>query len=155
MTKKRAADSMILQSLRKKKARDGELKLGQNILVNVSEFDRGKTDHRNLLGVIEEIFDQEHGGVIVLTEHGKLDGIIYPNQYTVPSEQLIEQSEVKSEPVISIREAVRLQSLTGGQGFKRCNCSSSSKCKTTRCKCFKDSLKCNSCCHGSGPCSNK
>lgn len=155
VSKNRAADSMVLQSLRKKRARDGELELGQNVLVNVSEFDRGKTDHRNLLGVIEEIVDQEHGGVIVLTEHGKLDGIIYPNQYTIPSEQLIERSEVKAEPVISIREAVRLQSLTGGQGFKRCNCSSTSKCQTSRCKCFKDKLKCNSRCHGSGPCNNK
>jgi hypothetical protein len=90
VSKNRAADSMVLQSRQKKRARDGELEFGQNVLVNVSEFNRGKTDHQNLLGIIEEIVDHKHRGVIVLTEHGKLDGIIYPNQYTIQSEQLIE-----------------------------------------------------------------
>ncbi len=113
VSKKRAADSMVLQSLKKKKALDGDLVPGQSILVNVSEFDRGKTDARNPLSLISEIIDQQHGGVVVQTAHGQLDRVIYANQYTIPSEQLLDQSDVKSEPVISIREAVCLQSLTG------------------------------------------
>ncbi len=146
---------MVSQSLKKKKAGDGDLVLGQTILINVSEFDRGKTDARNLIGVITEIVDQEGGAVVVQTAHGRLEGVFHANQYTIPSEQLIDIADVKAEPVISVREAVRLESLTGGQGFKRCNCSASSKCTTDRCKCHKDGLKCNSRCHGSGPCQNK
>ena len=54
---------------------------------------------------------------------------------------------------LTLREIVRDQSLCGGQGFTKCNCQKGN-CSTSRCSCFKNSLHCNSSCHGNRSCKN-
>ena len=61
--------------------------------------------------------------------------------------------DVDLESEVSLRAAARAESIGGGQGYFRCNCSGN--CKTKRCKCFKENLKCNSRCHNQRSCSNK
>jgi hypothetical protein len=48
-------------------------------------------------------------------------------------------------PKISVREGVKKISLTDGQGYLKCQCTS--VCQTQKCKCFKEGRKCNSRCH--------
>ena len=47
---------------------------------------------------------------------------------------------------ISLRQAVRNVSLSGGQGRLKCSCKVAT-CQTNRCACFKAKRKCNSRCH--------
>ena len=54
----------------------------------------------------------------------------------------------------SVREAVTLLSVSGGQGMLRCNCTYA--CANNHCSCRKNSLLCNSKCHGgNNNCTNK
>ena len=61
---------------------------------------------------------------------------------------------IRADVVTTVREAVALLSVFGGQGMLKCNCTGS--CATNRCSCKKNSLLCNSRCHGgNNKCSNK
>lgn len=53
----------------------------------------------------------------------------------------------------SLREVVKLQSITGGQGMLKCSCKGG--CTTSRCKFKQAKLLCNSRCHNSTTCCNK
>ena len=61
--------------------------------------------------------------------------------------------DVPNEGSKSLREIVRLRSITGGQGMLKCDCKVG--CKTNRCKCKQAKVLCNSRCHHSGTCDNK
>jgi hypothetical protein len=150
---KRSAQAMTDQTLKKKKCED--LEVGKNVLIHVSEYDRGKSDSRNLIGVVSQIADREHGGVVVRTRHGSLDGVFFPNQYVVAPEEHLGLDEAAAEPRLSVRAAAKLESIVGGQGMMRCECGSNVKCQTQKCKCFKAGVLCNSRCHNSNPCENK
>ena len=64
--------------------------------------------------------------------------------------------DVPKERIVSLREAAAKQLLTGGQGYKKCNCRASAKqCSTNRCNCYKSGVLCSFRCHLSGPCTNK
>ena len=68
---------------------------------------------------------------------------------------IIQLNEVP-EVILTLREAAAKQSLTGGQGFKKCKCKpAKNQCRTKRCVCFKENLLCNSRCHNSLSCCNK
>ena len=54
---------------------------------------------------------------------------------------------------ISVRKAVQLLSLYGGQGHIHCSCRSG--CTTGKCKCKRKNILCNSRCHASLSCANK
>ena len=63
------------------------------------------------------------------------------------------KDDVPMEQEISLRSAARQESISGGQGYFRCNCTGN--CQTKHCKCFKAELKCNSRCHNQRSCYNK
>ncbi|XP_037790651.1 uncharacterized protein LOC119586011 [Penaeus monodon] len=67
--------------------------------------------------------------------------------------RLLALSDVNQEDVVSLRQALK-KSTTGGQGFARCDCAGSKKCCTSRCKCYKANLKCNSRYHSNTTCRN-
>ena len=68
-------------------------------------------------------------------------------------EKFISADEVPLGIEISLRAAAKAESIGEGQGYLRCNCTGN--CKTKRCKCFKENLKCNSRFHNLRSCSNK
>ena len=57
------------------------------------------------------------------------------------------------ETEVSLRTAARQESLGGGQGIFKCNCTGN--CITKGCKCYKAGLKCNSRRQNQKSCTNK
>ncbi|KAK5641453.1 hypothetical protein RI129_010000 [Pyrocoelia pectoralis] len=103
-------------------------KVGDNVRIRISDVDRGG-DPRSVLAVVMHV----EGAFYKLgTEHGVL------------------------KQLKSLRTVASSQSLTGGQGYTRSNCTTkSTKCSTNRCKCKNNKLLCNSKCHKSSSCCNK
>ena len=61
--------------------------------------------------------------------------------------------DVPEDVTLSVRGATRLHSKMGGQGFFKCPCQTT--CLTEKCKCIRDSVKCNSHCHKNRSCQNQ
>jgi hypothetical protein len=120
-------------------------------LVPVPDVDRGPADARNVLGVI---MDVKHGKYQLGTANGILFGYYSYNQlFKASGSATLCVENVPNERSKSLREIVRLQSITGGQGMLKCDCKGG--CKTNRCKCKQAKVLCNSRCHHSGTCDNK
>lgn len=143
--RKIAAENIMKQSIRMKKRAEKILSpaaVGDCVAVFISEFDRGKADPPNVLGVVIEV--HENGRFTVGTKVG-----IFRNQMERTCFEVTKYKGLKTEDVPNViltsREIVRLQSVGNGQGYKRCSCKGS--CADRRCQCFKNDLKCNSACH--------
>ncbi|KAK7092401.1 hypothetical protein V1264_008149 [Littorina saxatilis] len=128
---------------------------GDNVMIPIPLVDRGKGDPRNLIGVI---IDRNTSDDLykIAARNGLLKGRFSRNQFDVSKERFLTEDSVDLTKAISVRQAVIAESLGGGQGFVKCNCSMSGKrCATNRCKCHKNKVLCNSRCHGSLICKNK
>ena len=126
-----------------------ELSVGNNVIIPIPQYDHGPTDPSNILGVIEEVSEY---GYRVCTSVGTLSGYLCRNQIEAVNDTSLSISTIPSLQ-ISLREAVCKISKTGGQGYLSCKCKGG--CKTSKCKCKKKNILCNSHCHGSMTCSNK
>ena len=120
-------------------------------MIPVPDVDRGPTDARNILGVIIEIKDDKYKlGV----QQGVLKGYYSFNQISkAPGTTAILVGDVDQSCSKSLREVVKLQSITGGQGMVKCSCKGG--CTSSRCKCKQAGLLCNSRCHNSTTCCHK
>jgi len=125
------------------------LRVGDNALVKITEFDRGRADPANLIVVILEIHDGTK--YVVGTKHGRLDRRLERNALDTTRYNAISLTDVPGVEY-SLRELVKLASVGTGQGYRRCLCRQ--KCGTNRCSCFKGGLKCNSACHPRTNCNN-
>lgn len=123
--------------------------LGDIVKIPIPDVDKGKTDSRNLLCVFISI---DYTNYMFETKEGRIKQHYSRNQFTVCKQKFLSITEVPDEEK-SLREIVKMQSLTGGHGFKRCFCRR--KCDTKRCSYRIKNLLCNSKCHGSGPCNYK
>jgi hypothetical protein len=120
-------------------------------LVPVPDVDRGPTDARYILAVIMEIKDEKFK---LGTEQGVLSGYYSFHQITKASgTPTILIKNVDQSIKKSLREIVKIQSITGGQGFLKS--SRKGGCTTSRCKCKQAKMLCNSRCHNSTTCGNK
>lgn len=146
--------------------RYGHVEVGANVRIPIDAVDRGKTDPRNVLGVVME----NNGGYYKIgTQHGFFFSKINLNKNEkykgVLSHKLVRTAfattganHISLEDVpltstaISLRAASKASSQHGGQGFKHCNCQSGC---ANRCGCRRDGKLCNSKCHGSLSCKNK
>ncbi len=135
--------------LRNTKQKLTELSCGQNVIIPVPQYDRGPTDPRNIRGVIQDVSEY---GYRVGTQAGILSGYLSRNQIEQVTGSSL-TSDVVPSVQVSLREASRKLSKTGGQGFLSCKCKGG--CKTSKCKCKKSNVMCNSRCHGSMTCANK
>jgi hypothetical protein len=124
--------------------------IGQTVRVIIPDFDRCKIDSRKLLAVVVEIIDEEF--YRIGSKAGTLNQLFTRNQFTLCGEKFISTSDVPNTTT-SIRKAVSQLSLSGGQGFLRCDCQK--KCTTKKCKCHQSNVLCNSKCHNSTTCANK
>ena len=149
--RKRALAGQQIQAeklMRTKKRKLSEISVGNNVIIPIPQYDRGPTDPRNILGVIEEVSEY---GYRVGTSVGTLSGYLCRNQIEAVNDTSLSISMIPSLQ-LSLREAVCKISKTGGQGYLSCKCKGG--CKTSKCKCKKNIL-CISRCHGSMTCSNK
>lgn len=127
------------------------IKIGQNVRLKIPDIDRAKTDPKSIIAVVIDVKDNEF--YQLGTKIGVLKQLYTQNQFTSCSEDFIKIEEVVKEKEVSLREVVGKLSLTGGQGFKKCNCLK--KCLSKKCACKSSGLLCNSKCHNSTPCCNK
>uniref|UniRef100_A0A914P793 Uncharacterized protein n=1 Tax=Panagrolaimus davidi TaxID=227884 RepID=A0A914P793_9BILA len=108
------------------------LKVGDNVRLPLPDVDRGKTDHRNVMGVIVDV---KNGFYIVGT---------FAVQQRFLNVEDVPQIEAKS-----LLTVANLASTSEGQGHVHCNC------QNMRCKCLSNDRRCNSRCHNSNTWRNK
>lgn len=126
---------------------------GDCISLTVPKVDRGPLDFGNILGVVMLI---KNGVYQVGTSHGVIKGWFPRTDIGIARSNTISKEIVPTDILITLREAAAKQSLSGGQGFAKCNCKpSTNQCRTKRCNCFKNERRCNSRCHLSSTCCNK
>jgi hypothetical protein len=126
---------------------------GDNVTVPVPLVDRGRSDPRNLLGII---LDRDENDLYrIAVRAGILKGKYARNQFDLCAQKLLLENDVKNDVEVSLRCAVQAESNCGGQGYVKCNCAGPNRCHSNRCKCFKNRMKCNSRCHSCLSCDNK
>jgi hypothetical protein len=154
--RKRAREGLTKQAERMIKRSKIVLALGDhgdNVSIPIPLVDRGRGDPRNILGVIldRDINDMYR----IAVRAGVLCGRYSRNQFDLCAYRLLTLEDVCADKEVTLRAAVQSESKCGGQGFVKCNCKGTDKCKSNRCKCFKAKLQCNSRCHSSLSCCNK
>jgi hypothetical protein len=142
---KRQADKMVENTNKRLKP----VSVGSTVLVAIPDVDRGRGDHKNLLGVI---LSEENTFYKIGTQSGTLKSCYSRNQFSHCEQNFLDVSQVPDE-VITLREAARKASSGTGQGFFFCKCTG--KCKDQRCKCKKANRICSSKCHNGDQCTNK
>jgi hypothetical protein len=116
------------------------------VLYRADDVDLGAADAQNIVCVILEkndsMFKLGHkGGVLKewfpFNVLHKIDGIAMS----------FSRVEAPMEKEISVREAIKIVSISNGQGYKQCNCKTGKCGQGSKCNCYKDGVKCNSRCH--------
>lgn len=149
--RKIAAKNLQVQAERMIRRGEGilpSLKVGDNALLKIPEFDRGRADPANMVVVVTKV---EDGRVTVGTKHGILDHQLERNALDVTKLKSVTTADVPDIP-LSLREMVKKDSVGSGQGFRRCMCTQN--CRTNRCSCVKNNIICSSSCHPGRSCDN-
>ena len=107
-------------------------------------------DSRNIKGAILEIINN---GYRIGTKVGTIVGLMSRNQIETIEGNSLTLLDIPKNTEVSVRKAVQLLSLSGGQGHVHCSCRGG--CKTGKCKCKRSNILCNSRCHASVSCANK
>ena len=81
------------------------------------------------------------------TKHGIIKGMLSRNMFNICKQKLPKPEYLDLTTEKSLREINALHSITGGQGFLKCNCTG--KCDKN-CKCKQNGVFCNSRCHKGG-----
>lgn len=163
-----------MKSLSERRFCEGNI--GDSVKIKIPDVDRARSDLRSILAVIISsiinnniliiicsliclfiitiffFFKVEDGNNKLGTTKGKLQHYYSRNQFTICKEKFVSVDEVP-DIQLSLREAARLFSNLGGQGYDRCTCVQ--KCETRRCKCKAAGILCNSKCHNGNTCKNK
>ncbi len=120
-----------------------------NVRIHIPDVDRGRREPRSVIAVVMCV---EGAFYYLGTEHGVLNQLYARSEFSILHEKLLLLSSVGTEEK-SPRTIASSQSLTGGQGYTRCNCTT--KCTTNCCNCKNNKLLCNSKCHKSSTCCHK
>ena len=147
---KRGLEQQAAKMLNQSQSKFPPVMVGDNVLINVPEVDRGRLAPRNVLSVVMEKTDQ---GLYVLgTKNGKLSRLYSRNEFQLSPSVFLSLSEVAADSSVNVRQEAMLSSGSK-QGFVKCNCLKG--CQTKACACVKLNIKCNSKCHKSNSCKNK
>ena len=101
-----------------------DLKAGvsdDNVAVPIPLVDRGRRDHRNILGVIINM-DMDKNQHKIAVQSCILKGLYSRNQFDLCPHRLLTETNVSQENSFSLRTAVISGSSSGGQGYTKCNC---------------------------------
>lgn len=145
MNMEKQATKMLNRSQKKLK----EVSPGDCVAVFTSEFDRGKGDPANIIGLVLEV--NENKKYKIGTKAGIIQTWLERNCFESINYKGLEKENIP-EIELSIREIIKILSVGSGQGFQRCSCKT--ECNNKRCKCFKNNMKCNSSCHSNKSCAN-
>ena len=151
--RKRALSGQQIQAeemMSSSKRRLVDLKVNDNIIIPVPRVDRGPIECKNIRGII---VDKTVNGYKIGTTVGVISGPLSRNQIEKIHGHELTILDVPDNIEISVRKAVQLLSLYGGQGHIHCSCRSGRK--TGKCKCKRRNILCNSRCHASLSCANK
>ena len=107
------------------------VKVGECVAVFVPEFDRGKGDPPNVIGVVLEI---ENKRFKIGTKAGIIKNWLGRNSFESVKYKGLKKEQVPSES-LSLREIVKKLSVGNGQGYVRCFCKG--LCQNKKFKCFK------------------
>ena len=124
--------------------------VGDNVLVPVPEVDRGRTDFRNVAGIITNVGSD--GTYSIGTSGGTLKQPYVRSQF-IPTQSTVLSSDDVPDKQTTLQEVATNNSLMHGQGFVKCSCVTG--CKNDKCSCRRSGRKCNSRCHKSLSCENK
>uniref|UniRef100_A0A914PYY8 Integrase catalytic domain-containing protein n=1 Tax=Panagrolaimus davidi TaxID=227884 RepID=A0A914PYY8_9BILA len=130
-----ALNNQASTMLRRSENAFAPLAIGESVLLPVPDVDRGKVDHRNVVGVI---LQKQNNFYKVGTSSGILKDLFARNQLQPSRQQFLRITDVPQIQINSIRTAATEASVSGGQGVFHCMC-------TTGCTgCFKNfsPLKC-------------
>ena len=86
-----------------------------------SEVDRGRLDPPNFTAVVQE-HESETGLYTLGTRAGTLNTRFSRNQFNLMNQKFLTTADVPEDVTLSVREAARLHSNAGGQGFFKCLC---------------------------------
>lgn len=146
---KKAAEKMAKISMSKFE----QLQIGDCVTVSIPEVDQGALDFPRIYGVILEIKNESYQ---IGTRDGVIKGWIQRSEIDKYGNKDLKIEDVKRDVFLTLRNTAKMQSMTGGQGVKKCNCKMAKKrCETERCACFKSKVKCGSRCHPNLVCLNK
>ncbi|XP_071111144.1 uncharacterized protein [Haliotis cracherodii] len=95
----------------------GPVSVGDNVTVPIPHVDRGRGDPRNIIGVVIECSDNDMFTIAV--EGGVLNGKYSCNQFDVCVTKLYNADDFNTDRTLSLRQAVQLDSVCGGQGFSQ------------------------------------
>lgn len=112
------------------------------VMIQIPEFDRGKGDPANVVGVILE--KNENGKYKIGTRAGKVSNWLERNSFEPVKYRGLTKQDVPNKEV-SLHEIVRNLSVGNGQGKKKCSCKTG--CQNKRCACSKNNMECTSSCH--------
>ena len=104
--------------LKRSDCRLSAAEIGDAAIVSVPEFDRGRSDPPNIIGVILGVKDKKYQ---IGTKEGIIEQWLERNCFEVTKFKGIRAADVPSE-THSIRSIVRFLSVGSGQGYQRCNC---------------------------------
>ena len=147
MAKKRQnlqADKMLEQSNKRFKPAEE----GKNVNTPIPAVDRGRLEPPNFMLFKSMILRQD----TLATKARTLNTWFSRHQFNLMNKKLLTTADVPEDVTLSVREAARLHSNTGGQGCFKCLCQTA--CLTKKCKCIRDSVKCNFRCHKNCSCQN-
>ena len=91
-----------------------EVDIGCNVLIPIPQVVRGNGDPKNIMAIVNEKTDKEYR---LATKHGILLGSYTRNQFELTASLFLEPSDISIENCISLRRAVKADSLFEGQGF--------------------------------------
>ena len=123
--------------------------VGNNVIILILQYDRGPTDSRNILDVIEEVSEY---GYRVGTSVGTLSGYLCRNQIEAVNDTSLSISMILFLQ-ISLREAVRKISKNWRSGLSELQVQR--WLQNFKMQVQKKNILCNSRCHGSMTYSNK
>ena len=130
------------------KSRLPAVDIGTNVVVRVSDLDRGRLTSRNVLAVVVDVISSRL--YLLVTKESLLERLYAHNQFTT-ADNFIEAHDVPSSS-LSIRSASMITSGSK-QGFVSCHCKR--YCIDKKCKCLSKNKKCNYKCHSNSSYKNK
>ena len=99
------------------------------ILVPIPDVDRGRCEYPNLKAIVLESHPEGHLWKLGC-KTGVLDQWYSRNQFQPTLEKFMSVSDVSLETEVSLRTAAKQESMGGGQGYFKCNCTGN--CQTKR-----------------------